>query len=150
MTTLRRGRLLAEFILIDVGVLAALAVDDWRESQADRASEEHLLQGIRADLERDLGDLWGGINGAQSRMAGADELLRRIGDPDAGVVRIPPFDVGQQARPWVMNDFEEELAQARAVYPTHSVTAQQALLMATLMLRFDIAGGTYQEATASG
>ena len=44
---LPRGRWLAEFLLIVVGVLAALWVGDWSEARSDRALEQHLLQGIR-------------------------------------------------------------------------------------------------------
>ena len=81
-----RGRWLAEFLLIVVGVLAALWVDDWREARSDRALEQHLLQDIRDDLARDLSDVRSAMGAAEARAAGADELLALIGDPEAGVV----------------------------------------------------------------
>ena len=45
-----------EFIVIVVGVLAALAVDDWRQARGDRALEEHLLTSLLSDLEEDESD----------------------------------------------------------------------------------------------
>jgi hypothetical protein len=46
-------RLGLEFIVIVIGVLVALAVDDWRQTRADRELEKHLLTSLRADLEKD-------------------------------------------------------------------------------------------------
>ena len=42
-----------EFIVIVLGVLVALAVDDWRQTRADRGLEKHLLTSLRVDLEAD-------------------------------------------------------------------------------------------------
>jgi len=50
------SRLGLEFLMIVVGILAALAVDDWRQSRSDRALEEHLLASLAADLADDQRD----------------------------------------------------------------------------------------------
>jgi len=46
------GRVLAEFLLIVVGVLTALAVDQFRMSRADRGQERLYLEGLVHDLAR--------------------------------------------------------------------------------------------------
>jgi hypothetical protein len=53
-------------MLIVVGVSAALAVDDWRESRSCRALEAYLLQGIRADLTRDFIDIGTAVASAEA------------------------------------------------------------------------------------
>ena len=47
------GRLAAEFCVIVVGVLVALAADDWRQSRDDRAREQALMNGLHSDLVAD-------------------------------------------------------------------------------------------------
>jgi hypothetical protein len=44
------GRLLAEFVVIAIGVMAALAVDNWNDERKDRAAEKEYLNGIATDL----------------------------------------------------------------------------------------------------
>ena len=142
-----RGRWVAEFVLIVVGVLAAFGVENWRQSRSNVAVERHLLEGVAADLTRDLQDLDIGIVSAQARIAAADELLRLIDDPDAGVV-MPPLP--SNAPVGLGRDGSGALENSRSLYPPGSFDAQQALLMAGHMLRFDVSDGTYSEARASG
>ena len=49
-------RLGLEFLVVVVGILAALAVGDWTEARRDRALEQHLLASLIADLEADRRD----------------------------------------------------------------------------------------------
>jgi len=51
--TQRVGRLATEFVVIVLGVLIALAVDEWVDGIDDRAAERTYLAGLRADLVRD-------------------------------------------------------------------------------------------------
>jgi hypothetical protein len=51
------GRFLGEFLVIVVGVLVALAVDDWRDYRTDRQLEAHLLERLTDDLTADAADL---------------------------------------------------------------------------------------------
>lgn len=150
----RKGRWLAEFILIVVGVLAALAVDDWREDRADRAVELYLVQGIRADLDRDSLDLGTAIVMALARAAGADELLRLAGDPEAGIVHRPPTAeasvTGVPGPAPSEQGFAAILEDARQQYPVGEITPQQALYLIGALQRFDLADGTYRQASASG
>jgi hypothetical protein len=48
---------ISELLIIMVGVLAALAVDDWVQRQSDRRLEAHLLERLSKDLVTDAGDL---------------------------------------------------------------------------------------------
>lgn len=48
----RTSRLLGEFMLVVVGVLAALAVDEWRGSLADRERGRQYLSRLAGDLDR--------------------------------------------------------------------------------------------------
>lgn len=74
-------RLGLEFIVIVVGVLAALAVDDWRQTRADRALENHLLSSLRADLEADEIDAKGQEDLEQRLRDAADHILAVVDHP---------------------------------------------------------------------
>jgi hypothetical protein len=50
------GRLGLEFLVVVVGILSALAVNDWSQARSDRELEEHLLTSLAADLEEDRRD----------------------------------------------------------------------------------------------
>lgn len=52
-TGARAARLAVEFIIVVFGVLAALAVDSWRESQSEKALEEYYLRSLESDLISD-------------------------------------------------------------------------------------------------
>jgi hypothetical protein len=43
-----------EFVVIVLGVLAALAVDEWRNEREDRTTESEYLARIRADIQSDV------------------------------------------------------------------------------------------------
>jgi len=51
------SRLGIEAIVIIVSVLAALALDDWRDARADREVERYLLISLHGDLTADLEEL---------------------------------------------------------------------------------------------
>lgn len=57
MTSKRLAQWLGELIVIVVGVLVALAVDDLVQYRADRELEAHLIERLAADLVADAGDL---------------------------------------------------------------------------------------------
>lgn len=50
----RAARLAGEFVIIVLGVLVALAVDEWREVRAERARETAYYRAIVLDLDREL------------------------------------------------------------------------------------------------
>jgi hypothetical protein len=53
----RSMRWIGEVVVIIVGVLIALGVDDWRQGVADRQLEANLLERLEEDLVADAGDL---------------------------------------------------------------------------------------------
>ena len=74
-------RLGLEFIVIVIGVLAALAVDDWRQTRADRALENHLLSSLRADLEADEIDAKFQEEAEQKLRDAVDHILAVVDHP---------------------------------------------------------------------
>ncbi|MDA0329933.1 MAG: hypothetical protein O2958_13120 [Gemmatimonadetes bacterium] len=134
----RSTKLVGEFLVIVVGVLAALAVDDYRDVRADRTFEAHLLSGIRADLERDTVDAGAVIRAAQGRAAAADEILAMLGDPVAGRI---------QAMAW---NLDQHLIAARELYAPGSVSQGVALLLLADQRRLDLSDASFSQAIASG
>ena len=74
-------RLGLEFIAIVLGVLVALAVDDWRQSRADRELEKHLLTSLRADLEADEDDAKFQQEAEQKLRDAVDHILAVVDNP---------------------------------------------------------------------
>jgi hypothetical protein len=74
-------RLGLEFIAIVLGVLVALAVDDWRQSRADRELEKHLLTSLRADLEADENDAKFQQKAEQKLRDAVDHILAVVDHP---------------------------------------------------------------------
>ena len=48
-----------EFVVIVVGVLAALAVDQWRSEREDRKTEAEYINRLRVDVEADIKNFYG-------------------------------------------------------------------------------------------
>ena len=48
-----------EFVVIVVGVLAALAVDQWRSERDDRKTEAEYINRLRVDVEADIKNFYG-------------------------------------------------------------------------------------------
>lgn len=147
-------RFALEFALIVFGVLVALAVDDWRQARADRATEQYILQGILADLETDRGDIESSIRAANARAAGADKLLVEIGHAAAGNVQSPTW--GTPLTGVLVRDTLDEaqaLQLARQLFPLDSLspsTALRMLLTTGSMQRINVSAATFTEASATG
>ena len=89
------SRLGLEFLVVVVGILAALGVDDWSQTRSDRQLEEHLLTSLASDLEDDRLDA-----DLQERLAGmhrdaVDHLLSITDHPLAPTDR--QFDDSPEA-----------------------------------------------------
>jgi hypothetical protein len=76
-------RLAAEFVVIVVGVLVALAVDQWRESVSDQAAEAQYMDRLLIDLQRD--SLTVSLERAQAGRKASDlaRVLQDLTDPEA-------------------------------------------------------------------
>jgi hypothetical protein len=76
----RQGiRVAAEFVLIVVGVLTALAVEEWRDRQAEDELREEYVAGLLGDIRDELGYLDFVAEMARTRVAAADRALLFLG-----------------------------------------------------------------------
>ena len=71
-------RVIVEFLIIVTGVLAALAVDQWRDSRVDLEQERRLLQSFVLDLRTDSTDYADLPTRSLGRVRGAEILLRNL------------------------------------------------------------------------
>jgi hypothetical protein len=72
------GRAAGDFFVVLMGVLGALWVEDYRDWRSDRSHERAALEGIAADLDRDLEEL-DLVSGAAGRRAtGAVALILHL------------------------------------------------------------------------
>jgi hypothetical protein len=69
-----RSAVFTEFVIVVFGILAALAVDDWRDDRADRASEREYLQSILLDLQLDNQNLEEIFTSIDERIEAAEAL----------------------------------------------------------------------------
>lgn len=97
------SRLGFEAVIIIGSVLAALALDDWRDAKLDRELEQHLLVGLQDDLASDIKEIEDalmadeaierasssllgrsdlGATGSDFQKAGMDTIVRGVGDFD--------------------------------------------------------------------
>lgn len=88
MRNLAFGRLAAEFLVIVVGVLVALAVDQWRESINDRTAEAEYLDRLLIDLRQDSGMVSGDRAQGAAKAVDLQRVLENLRDPD--IVRRQP------------------------------------------------------------
>ncbi|MDH3208568.1 MAG: hypothetical protein OEO79_18355 [Gemmatimonadota bacterium] len=84
------GRAATEFLVVMVGILAALAVDDWRQARSDRALEVHLLTSLLADLEDDRGDAELQVRLVEGHRNAVNHLLALSGHPLAAKGEVYP------------------------------------------------------------
>ncbi len=90
------SRLGAEAIVIIVSVLAALALDDWRDARADRELEHHLIVSLKEDLTADLDELDSVLKSAKAVEQASGFLLGKsdeyvaeeFGAPGLGLSRL--------------------------------------------------------------
>jgi hypothetical protein len=129
-------RLGVEAVVIIFSVLAALALDDWRDARADRALEQHLLGTLKEDLTTDLEELDSVLESAivteqasDFLLGEADEYLAdEFGSTGLGLSRLveQSMDAGQ-------------------------VTQEQAAILALVGgIDFDLSDLTYQEMMSTG
>lgn len=97
-------RLAAEFVIIVAGVLAALAVDQWRETRNERDLESELLQAFIRDLRTDSADYSRFPRTSGARIRGI-EVLRRTFTPERIVrPRVDTLLLPLEAIPPVASD----------------------------------------------
>ncbi|MEM1263997.1 MAG: hypothetical protein AAGH76_16485 [Pseudomonadota bacterium] len=87
----RVGFLLFELVVIVLGVLIALAVDEWRDDREFAKRELHILKSLAVDLAEDAHDFTNFVENAQARELAADYLIGVTADP---VITVTGWDKG--------------------------------------------------------
>ena len=64
--------MVSEFVVIVLGVLVALAVDNWSQERQDNKTKAHLIQSLLSDLREDRGDYQGFVEDCNARHAAAN------------------------------------------------------------------------------
>ena len=77
------SRLLAEFFVIVLGVLVALAVDEWRDTQADIEHESEYLASLVQDLDRDVAEYQESIEMLSGSRRAIEHVLAAISGGEA-------------------------------------------------------------------
>ncbi len=130
------GRLGMEGLVILFSVLAALAVDDWRDVRAERALEQHLLTTLRDDLMADLEELESSLADSETVEHASAFLL---GQPD------PDFKEEIAANGADASRFVDSSRRANKVSPE-----QAAIYYLVGGIDFDLSDMTYQEMMSTG
>ena len=142
----RYSRWLGELLVIVIGVLVALAVDDVMQRRADRQLESHLLDRLTQDLVADAADLaWARVQVSRRRWL-FDTVVRAVAEGEA--VPSPPDSLVNMQR---------EAALLRAAGRVERFPARnwqnprgQALRVLEHFAQFDLSDGSYQEMLATG
>lgn len=126
--------LLAEFVVIVAGVLAALAVDEWRESRQEREIERELLASFVHDLRADSIDFARLPVRAIGRVRAAEVLLRNLSPGSPRGVRLAP------------------VLDTLGAVPAPATDAELAAAFAALLLKsdLDVARGAYRQFAEGG
>ncbi len=69
---------LGEIVLVVIGILIALAANNWSIEQAERLQESKYLKNIKLDLEKDLSNLEYNLNFRREKLAGTKKLISQI------------------------------------------------------------------------
>ena len=88
MAESRFKRLLGEFLIIVVGILAALAVDEWREDRAAREVERLYVARLIGDLGQDSATMRAAVAAGSTKTTALDSIIGNLSDP-AAIRRSP-------------------------------------------------------------
>jgi hypothetical protein len=72
---------LGEIVLVVVGILIALQINDWYQEHLDRQTESEYLISMKRDLAEDARELRSAIGGNSHLLAGLDRTLRLLAEP---------------------------------------------------------------------
>jgi hypothetical protein len=127
-------RLVGEFLIIVAGVLVALAVDDMRQSAADRELEQYLVVRVSRDIDEDLSELARATLRAERKIWLIDALLASLDD----LIAFPASEYPQ--------------GEADRCRPSCDPRSPEFRPLATLslMTKFDVTNAAYQEMLSTG
>lgn len=72
---------LGEILLLVIGILIALQINDWYQQRLDRQTESEYLQSMNRDLTEDIRELRAAIEGNESILAGLNDTLLLLAEP---------------------------------------------------------------------
>jgi hypothetical protein len=72
---------LGEIVLVVIGILIALQINDWYQQRLDRQTENEYLVSMKGDLTKDARELRAAIDGNTSLLAGLNDTLRLLAEP---------------------------------------------------------------------
>ncbi len=72
---------LGEIVLVVIGILIALQINDWYQERLDRRTEREYLVSMQRDLAEDTRELRDAIEGNAHLLAGLNETLQMLADP---------------------------------------------------------------------
>jgi len=72
---------LGEIVLVVVGILIALQINDWYQERLDRKTESEYLLSMQRDLAEDTRELREAIKGNAHLLAGLDDTLHLLAEP---------------------------------------------------------------------
>jgi len=140
------GRLVGEFTVIVLGVLVALAVDDWNQYRNDREVEAGILARMADELVADGADLATADWDAHARLWVLDAMLSGLGDQQAAR-RLTPERRDSLARPV----FRDSLRAAASRGAADSVDLDvEPLSIFRYRPEFDLSSDSYSEMVATG
>jgi hypothetical protein len=105
-------RLLAEFLIVALGVMAALAADNRNDSRKERGIERSFLDGIALDMEQNVANIDRAIDQAERNKTALRSVIRGL---ETGVSQWPsPDDFVRDLA------FKRRLAEYYAKFEYHS------------------------------
>lgn len=78
ITNLKWKNALGELVIVTLGVLMALAIDQWNDSRLDRAEERNIVDRIMLDLDADLTNITRAIGLLQEKEASLNRLKNSL------------------------------------------------------------------------
>jgi len=105
---------IGEIVLVVIGILIALQINNWNEQRKERIQEKIYLKRIEVELSTDLENILNSISVNKSRIQRAEFLLRAIDKPqlaeDSSSYFIKSIEhVGYNFRPIISDNAFEEL-----------------------------------------
>jgi hypothetical protein len=70
-----------EILLLVIGILIALQINDWYQQRLDRQTESEYLVSMHRDLTKDIRELRAAIKGNESLLAGLNDTLLLLAEP---------------------------------------------------------------------
>jgi len=127
-----------EFVVIVLGILAALAVDSWSEEHNNRILEQEYLARIKEELKWDLAEIEEAIKASILQARAATSLLYELNDPLAD--HVPRFGSDRLKAIDFTTPLNEELG----------VRLKRLVWLVARTRSFDPRRSTYDELLATG